>query len=404
MSKNTKHKWEFKARFRSGAYSWNGTSLASKRLKEALAEIKTVAKSDQETAAEGTVDLMERIWPSLEHIDTSSGAMGNAVYGTLMELIPVLKNAPLDIQTRGKLLERLYEAVQDDGVDYLSPVTDEWGSICVFPELVNKWADYLLPTVEMCFSDKPGSSFRGSIACLSCLLQAGRYEELKSVLYLKKYPSWFYDKFWAEALVRQNRVDEALAYAESVLKKGYDSSRISEFCERTLMNAGRADEAYDRYAYESKSGQTYINQFRNTVKKYPSKEPRVILQDFIRWSGEKGAWFASARQMGHLDIALDCALSGNVDPKTLIRVAKDTVETSPAFSMNVAIRAVDLLLQGFGYEIRILDMHLAFGHAMAAARKINSEEKAKLALKELVERKYSCHRDLHGTLASLLGR
>jgi len=404
MSKNTKHKWGFKARFRRGAYSWNGSSLASKRLKEALAEIKTVAKSDQETAAEGVVDLMERIWPALEHIDTSSGALGNAVYSTLIDLIPVLKNAPLDIQTRGKLLERLYEAVQDDGVDYLFPVIDEWGAICLFPELVNKWADYLLPTMKMCFLDKPGSSFRGSIACLSCLLQAGRYEELKSMLSLKKYPSWFYDKFWAEALVRQNCVDEALDYAESIRNKGYDVARISEFCERTLMNAGRADEAYDRYAYESKSGQTYINQFRNTVKKYPSKEPRVILQDFIRWSGEKGAWFASARQMGHLDIALDCALSGNVDPKTLIRAAKDTVETSPAFSMNVAIRAVDLLLQGFGYEIRILDTHLAFGHAMAAARKINSEEKAKLVLKELLARKYSCHRDLHATLASLLGR
>lgn len=403
MSKKPKHKWSFKSKFRREAYAWNGSSLASKRLKEALAEIKTVAKSDHETAAEGVVDLMERIWPSLERIDTSSGALGSAVYGTLLDLIPILKSAPLDLKTREKLLERLYTAMQEDGVDYLAPVGDEWGGICVFPELVNKWADHLLSVVKMCFSDKtPGSTFRGTSACLSCLSQAGRFDELESVLSLKKHPSWFYSRFWAEALVSQGRIDEALNYAESIGDPRYDGSRVADFCERTLINAGRSEEAYDKYAFETKSGQTYINQFRSTVKKYPGKDPRAILQDFIRWSGAKGAWFASARQMGYLDIAMDCALSSVVDPKTLIRAAKDTIESSPEFSMNIAIRAIDLMLQGHGYEIRILDMHLAFGHALAAAKRINSVDQFKLVLKELVARKYSCHKDLHDALVAQL--
>jgi len=34
------HKWTFKSRFRTNAYGWKGTTLASKRLKEAVSEIK----------------------------------------------------------------------------------------------------------------------------------------------------------------------------------------------------------------------------------------------------------------------------------------------------------------------------------------------------------------------------
>ena len=40
-----KHKWTFKSRFRSGAYSWRGTQLASKRMREAVSKIKNVAKA-----------------------------------------------------------------------------------------------------------------------------------------------------------------------------------------------------------------------------------------------------------------------------------------------------------------------------------------------------------------------
>jgi hypothetical protein len=45
--------------------------LATKRLKEAISEIKKVAKSDPITAADGAVSFMERIWPALQGIDGS---------------------------------------------------------------------------------------------------------------------------------------------------------------------------------------------------------------------------------------------------------------------------------------------------------------------------------------------
>ena len=36
MAKSKKHKWAFRARFRTGAYGWRGTKIAKQRLREAV--------------------------------------------------------------------------------------------------------------------------------------------------------------------------------------------------------------------------------------------------------------------------------------------------------------------------------------------------------------------------------
>src|SRR5580692_9512474 len=77
--------WQFKRKFRTNAYGWRASSLAIGRLKEAAAEIRSVAKSDPVAAGDGVVSLMERIWPALQGIDTSSGALGAAVFRTVNE-------------------------------------------------------------------------------------------------------------------------------------------------------------------------------------------------------------------------------------------------------------------------------------------------------------------------------
>jgi UvrD-like helicase C-terminal domain/ATP-dependent RecD-like DNA helicase SH3 domain len=76
------------------AFSWRGSTLASRRLKEAVSEINAVAKSNPVLAGEGVVSLTERLRPAFEEIDISSGALGNAVNCALEELIPVLISAP----------------------------------------------------------------------------------------------------------------------------------------------------------------------------------------------------------------------------------------------------------------------------------------------------------------------
>jgi hypothetical protein len=91
MSKLEKHKWTFPSRFRSGVYNWKASRLACQRLREAVSEIKKVAKKDPVRGAEGAVRLIEKIWPALEHVDSSSGALGSSVNKALDTLIPILR-------------------------------------------------------------------------------------------------------------------------------------------------------------------------------------------------------------------------------------------------------------------------------------------------------------------------
>ena len=63
--------WEFKPRFRRRAFGWR-SQPAIQRVKEAVAEIKNVARTDAALAAEGAVGFIERLSPALENVDSSS--------------------------------------------------------------------------------------------------------------------------------------------------------------------------------------------------------------------------------------------------------------------------------------------------------------------------------------------
>ena len=71
-------KWTFRQRFRCHAFGWR-SQPAIRRIKEAVSEIKRVARGDALLAAEGAVSFLERLSPTLEHVDSSSGAIGTAV-------------------------------------------------------------------------------------------------------------------------------------------------------------------------------------------------------------------------------------------------------------------------------------------------------------------------------------
>src|SRR5437867_6483639 len=111
MAKTEAYKWEFKARFRRHAFGWK-SQPAIQRVKQAVSEIKKVARKDPALAADGAVAFIERISPALEHVDSSSGAIGSAVNNALAELVPIIANAPADVKTRDAWLERLFEAQQ----------------------------------------------------------------------------------------------------------------------------------------------------------------------------------------------------------------------------------------------------------------------------------------------------
>jgi hypothetical protein len=381
--KPSKH-WTFPARFRTNAYGWRGTALASQRLKEAVTEIKKVAKSDPVTAAEGCIVLMERLWPALQSIDSSSGALGRAVNHTLGALISILASAKCDRKLREKWLERLYQAVCDDGVQYLTPVEEQWGAICGYPELANEWADRILPLLRAVWAERrPGGHICGDTLCLSCLLETGRYNELEEVLSLRGMLFWPNDKFLAEALARDGRIDEAIAYAESHHDEHYERPAITAFCERILFDAGRREDAYRRYGLFASQATTNLGVFRTTAARYPEKDHRQVLLNLIEARGNKGKWFAAAKEAGFLDIALQCASTGEAEPATMVRAARDFLDRDTEFALQVALCATRDLLGGRGYEPSTADIRQSCDHLIAAATRLGRLHWAKTELERL---------------------
>src|SRR3954466_16175264 len=177
---------------------------------------------------------MERIWPAFQDIDTSSGALGTAVARTLEQLIPILAGAPADHGVRASWLERLFDAVQEDGVQYLAPVEERWGEIARYPDLIHAYGDRLVPMLRRAWADQERfSHVTGTAIGLSCLLEAGRYTELQDLLAIQRMRFWSWHRFGAEALLRQGLWEAAIAHAEATRDDTggrYDSRAIDKFC------------------------------------------------------------------------------------------------------------------------------------------------------------------------------
>jgi hypothetical protein len=387
MAKTPVHKWAFKPGMRAGLYSWRSSSKAIERLKSATSEIKAVNRSDPVTAAEGVVALAERIWPAFEHIDTSTGALGTAVYRTLTDLVQVLIAAAAPEPARAKWLERLRTAIEDDGVQYLQPISDRFGEIAVYRNLQNMHADRDLDMIRSAWADHSSFAFVATATLtLSCLLEAARYEELTELVGLQKSRYWSDDRFVAEALLRQGREEDALAHAESLLRKEqrpWGFHDISRFCETILVQQGREEDAYRRFGLPSASGNTYLAMWRDLVKRYPDLDARQILKDLMESHGSQGKWFAAAKTAKYLDIALDCAAQPDAAPATLIRAARDFAIKEPAFAAQVGLHAISHLLAGRGYEPSPFDMDEAVGHVMAASARIGQGDQVLRELKRL---------------------
>jgi len=387
MASTVKHKWIFPARFRAGVYSWKSSRLACQRLREAVSEIKKVAKKEPVLAAEGAVRLIEKLWPALEHVDSSSGALGSAVNKTLDDLIPLIINAPAEAKTRNKWLERLWQGMENDGVDYLGPVGDRWGELCGSVEAANQWAEELMPTLKSCWTDpNPGNYFHGTTACLSCLLVAGRYQELLDLLALDRKPFWHYRRYGVEALLAMGKKSEALKYAEASRGLNQPDSAIDQACEEILISSGLHDEAYRRYGLSAAQGNSYLARYRAVAKRYPMMAPAEILADLIKTTpGQEAKWFASAKELELYELALDLANRSPCDPKTLTRAARDNLDSVPEFALGSALTALRWLSEGWGYEVTSVDVVEAYDQAMDAAIRLNKADDVTGQIRQLVE-------------------
>ena len=143
--------------------------------------------------------------------------------------------------------------------------------------------------------------------CLSSLLAAGRHQELLEVLSLQRFPFWHDRKFGMQALLSEGRMDEALAYAETSRGLNQPEATIDAACEKILLDLGRVDEAYEKYALTANGSSTGLATFRAIVRKYPGHDPKKVLLDLATASDEPGRWFAAAKDAGFLDLALEFA-------------------------------------------------------------------------------------------------
>ncbi len=231
------HHWEFRARFRRGAFGWR-SQPAILRIREAVSEIRRVARREPVLAAEGSVLLLEKLSPALERVDSSSGSIGIAVDHAIEALVPLISRAPATAPLRSEWLERLWDAYQDDLIPYIESLGERWGELCASAELASSWADELLGTVRMALSPDPSlrGHFCGISACLSSLYTAGRYQEMVDILEMETF--WHYRKWAVLALAALGRKDDAIQLAEACRGPWTNDGEVNRMLEEILISSG----------------------------------------------------------------------------------------------------------------------------------------------------------------------
>lgn len=361
------YSWKFKSRFRRHAFGWR-SQPAIDRINEAIAEIKAVARTDPNLAAEGAVVFLERVSPALEQIDSSSGAIGSAVNGAIRDLVTILADAPAERPTRAQWLDRLWAAHEADQIPYIETLADYWGELCGSKELASEWADRLVGVTRMALSPDPKMRgyFHGTSACFSALFRAERYDEIIDMLRTETF--WHYTQWAVKALAASGEKAEAIRYAESRRSPSTPDGAVDRACEEILLSSGFADEAYERYGRGANRRGTYLATFRAIVKKYPDKQPSKILADLAADTpGEEGKWFAAAKDARLYDLALELVRRSPCDPRTLARAARDFAERLPAFAVEAGVLSLHWIVEGHGYEVTGHEVLDVFSHTIRAA-------------------------------------
>lgn len=398
--KSTPAEWQFPAHFRRGCFGWKGSRLAIQRIKQAVGEITRAARRDPELGAEGAIRLIEKLSPALERVDSSSGALGNAVNAALEQLVPVISQAPAPIQVRERWLERLFEAHAADEMPYIEILADHWGELCGSRELASSWADRLLGITRMALSPDKSlrGHFHGTTACLSALLRAERHLELFELLRHEGF--WAYKRWAVLALAAQGKADEAIALAEASRGPWTSEGDVNRLCEEILLSTGRAQEAYERYGLVAPRGGTYLSVFREVSRRYPLKQKAEILRDLIKTTpGEEGKWFATAKEIGEYELALVLADRSPCDPRTLTRAARDFSTSSPAFACGAGLAALKWLVRGYGHDLTALDIWSPYTWVLKAAEHLGLLAETRERIRQLVATE-----DAGGFVRRVLGR
>ncbi len=85
--------------------------------------------------------------------------------------------------------------------------------------------------------------------------------------------------------------------------------------------------------------------------------------------GSEGKWFATAKDRGLFNVAIELTRRSPTDPRTVTRAARDYAEKQPAFAQAAGLAALHWISRGHGYEINGADVLDAYAAVMHAASK-----------------------------------
>ena len=387
---NSSYAWDFKRYFKAKAFGWKGTQLAKKRISSALKEINKINKTNKILAAEGSIYLMSRFWPAFQHIDTSSGSLGNVVNHAMEKLLLTIIEAPAELVIRQHWLDILWNILQNDGVDYVAAIAEYWGELSGYPDEASRRADQFSFIVKEEWNCHR-AIVHFDVAYLSALFYSGRFDEILEVTEKAPYMTWQIKKIVARVLALTD-VDKAINYAEQVCGIINQSQyEVYKYCEKLLIDCARIEEAYERYGIMANQASTYINWFNKIKKKYKSiKSDKQILLDLINSKvAEPGKWFAVANKLQYYDLAVELVQNSPADPKTLTRAAKNCLKKNPSYALEIAIRSLHWIVMGYGYEITNYDVLDAMTVLEKSAEVTNQTKKVIKKVNAMVDNKSS---------------
>ena len=365
----TKHSWQFVPKFRRNGFGWQSDKPIH-RIKEAVAEIRKVARNDPILAAEGALVFIEKVSASLMGVDSSSGALSEHLNAAIEALSKIISAAPAKPAERRLWLKRLWQAVEDDEMPYLEYLLDFWGELCADPMLASEWANEFFPQLEFISDPRNQDApfYRWTTACFSALLAAHRYEEILELVSRPTFKWWDNRRWGVRSLVAQGKWAEAIHLAIDQPSRSDPPDAIARACEAILLAEGLVEEAYVRFALKANDSSTYLARFRAIAKKYPSIEPAVILGDLVAEDPSlSGKWFAAAKDAGLYDLAIELVSNSPADPRTLTRAARDYRRTQPRFALAAGLAALRWMAADYGYEITGEDILEAYREVLATA-------------------------------------
>ncbi|WP_284257087.1 hypothetical protein [Acidocella aquatica] len=107
-----------------------------------------------------------------------------------------------------------------------------------------------------------------------------------------------------------------------------------------MIKQSRSDEAYQSYGLSAANGTTNLAVYRALIRAYPDRDRRRMLLDMIETRGNKGKWFAAAKDAGFFGVAIECAAVYGADPSTLLRAARNFLGKEEKLTATVALLAL----------------------------------------------------------------